>query len=85
MTDQFPDDPLGAALFGELLEDLDQDDDESVEADDSQEEVTDDDPPSSLRSWWSAGSNSVSPAGDQSEHDPRIVTSTPELTNHAYS
>jgi hypothetical protein len=43
MTDQFPDDPLGAALFGELLEDLDQDD-ESVEADDSQEEVTDDDP-----------------------------------------
>lgn len=44
MTGQFPDDPLGAALFGELLEDLDQDDDRGVEVDDPQEEVTDDDP-----------------------------------------
>jgi hypothetical protein len=44
MTGQFPDDPLGAALFGELLEGLDQDDDESAEADDSQEEGSDDDP-----------------------------------------
>jgi hypothetical protein len=44
MTGQFPDDPLGAALFGELLEDLDQDDDGDVEVDNPQEEVTDDDP-----------------------------------------
>ena len=44
MTSQFPDDPLGAALFGELLEDLDPDDDRGVEVDDPQEEVTDDDP-----------------------------------------
>jgi hypothetical protein len=31
-------------LFGELLDDLDQDDDGSVEVDDPQEKVTDDDP-----------------------------------------
>jgi hypothetical protein len=34
---------FGAALFGELLEDLDQDD-RGVEVDEPQEEVTDDDP-----------------------------------------
>jgi hypothetical protein len=44
MTSQFPDDPLGAALFGELLQDLDQDGEGNVEVDDPQEDMTDDDP-----------------------------------------
>jgi hypothetical protein len=44
MTGQFPDDPLGAALFGELLEDLDQDDDGRAEAEDGEEHEADDDP-----------------------------------------
>lgn len=44
MTSRFPDDPLGAALFGELREDLGQDDDASVEVDTSQENQSDDDP-----------------------------------------
>jgi hypothetical protein len=44
MGSSFPDDPLGMALFGELLDDLDDDDEDGDTGSDPDGEEADDEP-----------------------------------------